>query len=132
MYGPGGFAYVYLIYGMWHQFAVVVNQENIPDVVFIRGVIATEGLPIMRRNFGRELPDAPALTNSPGKLCRSFGITKSMYGDDLTADTLWLEDVGIKPDPSLVRRTKRVGINSRYQGADAEFRFWAPSTVILP
>ncbi|MCH7580548.1 MAG: DNA-3-methyladenine glycosylase [Chloroflexi bacterium] len=132
MYGLGGFAYVYLIYGTWHQFAAVVNQEDIPDVVFIRGVIPTEGIPIMRENFGQELPDAAALTNSPGKLCKSFGITRGMYGEDLTANTLWLEDVGIKIDPALVRRTKRVGINSRYQGSDAEFRFWAPSTGILP
>ena len=132
MYKQGGFAYVYLIYGMWYQFAVVVNQEEIPDVVFIRGVVPTEGIPIMRKNFGRELPNAAELTNSPGKLCKSFGITRDMYGDDLTADTLWLEDVGIRIDPSLVRKTKRVGINARYQGADAELRFWAPSTAILP
>ncbi len=131
MYRQGGFAYVYLIYGTWHQFAVVVNQEDIPDVVFIRGVIPTDGIHVMRTNFGRALPTTE-LANSPGKLCKSFGITKDVYGVDLTGDRVWVEDVGIEIAPALVRRKKRVGINAKHQGADAELRFSVPPKAILP
>ena len=131
MYGEGGFAYVHLIYGTWYQFAVVVNQQDIPDVVFVRGVIPCEGTPIMRKNFGRNPPDPVELTNSPGKLCKSFGITKEVYAVDVTGDTLWLEDVDININPALIRRTTRVGINSKYQGADTELRFWIPPKLLL-
>ena len=131
MYKQGGFAYVYLIYGIWHQFAAVVNEQDIPDVVFFRGVIPTEGLLIMRTNFGRDAHHTIELTNSPGKLCKSFGITKELYGTDLTGDTLWLEDVGININQDLIKRTKRVGINATYQGADAQLRFWIPPKTIV-
>ena len=123
MYGEGGFAYVYLIYGTWYQFAVVVNKEDIPDVVFIRGVVPIEGIPAMRKNLGRDVPDTVELANSPGKLCKSFGITKELYATDLTGDTLWLEDIGLKVSPGLIKQLKRVGINPKYEGATAELRF---------
>ena len=42
MWQAGGRAYVYLIYGMWNQFAVVVNTEGVPDVVFIRAIAPLE------------------------------------------------------------------------------------------
>ena len=126
MYGEGGFAYVYLIYGTWYQFAAVVNKKNIPDVVFVRGVIPLEGISTMERNFGRDVPDAVELTDSPGKLCKSFGITKQMNATDLTGDALWLEDIGLDVSPGLIRQTKRVGINPKYAGAAAELRFPIP------
>jgi 3-methyladenine DNA glycosylase Mpg len=65
MWQAGGRAYVYLIYGMWNQFAVVVNTEGVPDVVFIRAIAPLEGVEVMTRQWDK--PVAPAaLTNSLG------------------------------------------------------------------
>ena len=72
MYKDGGYAYVYLIYGIYHQFAVVVNGKDLPEVVFIRAVTPTEGIEIMKGNYGRSIKKTTDLTKSPGNLCKSF------------------------------------------------------------
>ncbi len=51
MFGPPGFVYVYLIYGMYHCLNIVTEAENYPAAVLIRAV------------------DADGV-NGPGKLCR--------------------------------------------------------------
>lgn len=93
MWGPGGRAYVYLVYGIWHQFAAVVNSKDVPDVVFIRAVAPVEGADVMAAQWNNPV-ETKALANSPGKLCRSFAITTEHYGADLCRYELFLEDLG--------------------------------------
>ena len=51
-YGPGGFAYVYLIYGMYSCFNVVANKPEKPEVSLIRALEPLTGVEHMmtRRN----------------------------------------------------------------------------------
>jgi DNA-3-methyladenine glycosylase len=124
MYGPGGYAYIYLIYGMYYQFAIVVNKPEIPEVVFIRGVKPEKGVELMRENFGREVDDDMIMTRTPGNLCKSFGITTDLYGEYLVGDRLFLEDRGFKFDPSKVKSDTRIGISERLKGSDRKLRFY--------
>ncbi len=121
MWEGGGCAYVYLIYGVWNQFAVVVNKENIPDVVFIRAVIPLEGIEVMKGQWGKEV-ETSKLASSPGKLCKSFLITKKQYGVDLTGNELFFEDWGIRV-PNDIKTAKRVGISSIHEGHDLPLRY---------
>jgi DNA-3-methyladenine glycosylase len=130
MWGPPGYAYVYVIYGVWDQFAVVVNRENIPDVVFIRGAIPQEGLGLMRARWDR-VPADDRLADSPGKLCKSFAITRRQYGADLCSDQLHLEDSRIDTPADAIRSTPRVGINTARRGHDALLRFSIPPTALV-
>ena len=102
MWEAGGVAYVYLIYGQWHQFAAVVNRADVPDVIFIRGTTPVEGVEAMTAEWDKPR-GADQLANSPGKLCQSFQITRDLYGADLTGDDLFLEDWGVFVDPAQIQ-----------------------------
>ncbi|MGH7301133.1 MAG: DNA-3-methyladenine glycosylase, partial [Candidatus Rokuibacteriota bacterium] len=67
MYGPGGTAYVYFVYGMYHQFNVVTGVEHVPHAVLVRALEPVEGVDLMRRRRGGLPPQS--LTSGPGKLC---------------------------------------------------------------
>jgi DNA-3-methyladenine glycosylase len=100
-----------------------VNRADVPDVVFIRGVTPVEGVDLMAAQWDKPRP-TNRLADSPGKLCKSFQITRTLYGADLTGDDLFLEDWGIPVDPTSIRTAHRVGINARHAGHDTPLRYY--------
>lgn len=109
LYGPPGRAYVYLIYGMHHCLNAVTRPRGRPSAVLIRALEPEEGFELMRRRHGR-IGNGRAdreLTNGPGKLCRSFGLTLEHNRLDLTGRRLWIE---AGPRVEHVVWTPRVGI----------------------
>lgn len=127
MYKEGGYAYVYLIYGIYHQFAIVVNKKDVPEVIFIRAVIPSEGIEIMQENYGKLVQKLADLTKSPGNLCKSFGIDLSLYGTDLTGNTIYIEDRGEPVNPLSIKSIARVGIKSNLEGWDKPLRYFINS-----
>lgn len=113
MYGKGGFAYIYLVYGLHHCFNVVTQGEGIPEAVLIRALQPKDGEDI--RKF-----------SGPGKLCKSAGITRADYGADLCAES----DTNIiitKPDnyaPPQITVAKRIGVDYSGEAADYLYRFY--------
>jgi DNA-3-methyladenine glycosylase len=120
MFGPAGFAYVYLIYGMHHCLNIVTEQEDYPAAVLIRAVEPGEGLELMREQ--RPILDVRRLTNGPGKLCQAFGIDRRLNGLDLCREALFIEDRGT----SLVDivATARVGVDYAGPWKDKPWRFY--------
>jgi len=121
MYGGGGHAYVYFVYGMYFQFNVVTGPADHPHAVLIRAVEPVEGIEIMRERRG-EMKDRN-LTSGPGKLCIAMGINRDLNSKDLLGEKVWLEEYKKLP-PKQVAAGKRIGID--YAGEDAEkpWRFW--------
>jgi DNA-3-methyladenine glycosylase len=120
-YGHGGSAYVFLIYGMYHQFNVVTGPSEHPHVVLIRALEPLENLEVMRSR--RRVAKDRDLTNGPGKLCIALGIDQTFYGADLTGDRIWIEDgPGLSPDK--VTAAKRIGINYAGEYADRLWRYY--------
>ena len=74
MFESGGISYVYLCYGMHYLFNVVVGEKNNPCAILIRAIEPIDGIKVMlkRRNFAKLKNN---LTNGPGKLTQSLGIT---------------------------------------------------------
>ena len=96
MFGPAGFAYVYLIYGIHHCLNLVTGPEGYPAAVLIRALEPLTGI--------------AERTNGPGLLCRALDIDRRLNGTDLTGDTLYLEDRGLAVrDEDIVERP-RIGI----------------------
>jgi len=105
MYGPGGYVYVYLIYGMYWMLNFVTGKQDIPQAVLIRGVDNIVG---------------------PGRLSRQFDIHKDFYGESLiSSDRLWVED---HPGSVKVEAGQRIGIE--YAGEYWTSRPWRYTTEL--
>lgn len=110
LYGPPGYAYVYLIYGMYHCLNAVTRGPGRPGAVLIRALEPLEGHELMRRRRRRRLGGALGereLANGPGKLCQAFGLDLGHNRLDLTDSAL-----RIMPGrgPARIAWTPRVGI----------------------
>jgi len=122
MYAMGGTAYVYFVYGMYHQFNVVTNLEDVPHAVLVRALEPVEGIGLMRkRRRGRS---DQSLTNGPGKLCIALGIDRKLDGADLLGDRVWIEEGRGPIPPSAIAVGRRIGIDYAEAWVDKPWRFW--------
>jgi DNA-3-methyladenine glycosylase len=120
MFGPGGFAYVYLCYGMYYLFNVVTGTKGHAQAVLVRGIKPYAGIEtILKRRNAEKI--SKHLFNGPGKVCAALGIDKKLYGADLRGHVVWIEDKNIQVDPDQIILSKRIGID--YAGDDAH-RLW--------
>jgi DNA-3-methyladenine glycosylase len=122
MFGMGGTAYVYFVYGMYYQFNVVTNTEAIPHAVLIRAVEPDEGIERMRKR--RPVKDERNLTSGPGKLCQALGIDRSYNGVDLTGGRIWIEDGRENVAANQIASGVRIGIDYAEEYVAQPWRFW--------
>ncbi len=129
MFGPPGYAYVYLIYGMYSCMNIVANKEGKPQAVLIRAlepVSNIEKMALLRYQKGLQAcssKEVTNLTNGPGKLCKAFDITKLDNGTDLLEDNLFLLDSSEKQEFEVVSTT-RVGIDYAEEAISYPWRFY--------
>jgi DNA-3-methyladenine glycosylase len=131
LYGPPGYAYVYLNYGIHALFNVVSEPKGSPAAVLIRALDPLAGIDTMRRRRLRPMKgrrtrpakdaslDVHDLCRGPGNLTMAMGITLDHNGVDLLGDCLYVED-----DPAAVPAVAsgpRIGIRV---GTDRHWRFW--------
>src|SRR5215208_3696406 len=101
MFGVGGTAYVFFVYGMHHQFNVVTGPAGLPHAVLVRAVEPEEGIELMRER--RPVSKGRELTSGPGKLCRALGLDLTFDGEDLTeGGRVWLEETGVEFRPEQI------------------------------
>lgn len=98
MFGPGGFTYVYLIYGMYSCLNISTEREGAGAAVLIRGAEALDG-------FGEPPPNLAG----PGLVCRAFGITTAHTNLDLLTGPIAVLDA---PPIAAARvgRSARIGV----------------------
>jgi DNA-3-methyladenine glycosylase len=118
-YGDGGFAYVYLNYGMHYCLNAITNPAGRPGCVLIRSLEPRRGHRAMARRRG-VASDSPRLTSGPGNLTRALGITSWHNGADLTRGRLTIEPPEEPRDVSIASGP-RVGIT---RARDLRLRFW--------
>ncbi len=135
MYLMGGYAYVYLIYGMYSCMNITAATDGNPEAVLIRcvmpdgdrqGILDHFRMTSRRKNLPVCAEDmAPAelysLTNGPGKLCSGMGITLEQNGADMTSGSLTVCDEGWRAEEILA--LPRVGIDYAEEAAAFPWRF---------
>ena len=122
MYQMGGTAYVYFVYGMYHQFNVVTNVTGIPHAVLIRALEPVDGTTLMRKR--RHARSDHNLTNGPGKLCIALGIDRALDRADLLGNRVWIEKGERRIPPSAIASGPRIGIDYAGAWAAMPWRFW--------
>jgi DNA-3-methyladenine glycosylase len=121
MYGIGGTAYVFFVYGMYYQFNVVTNAADAPHAVLVRAVEPVEGIELMsKRRHGQSDHN---LTNGPGKLCIAMGIDRKLDAADLLGERVWLE-TGQSLARAQIASGPRIGIDYAEEWIDKPWRFW--------
>lgn len=123
MYLQGGFAYVYLCYGIHSLFNVVVGAADNPLAVLIRGTEPVEGIELMlqRRRMNIVLPKISA---GPGLVCQALGIDRKLNAADLQGDVIWIEDAGIQIPEAQIVTTTRIGVGYAAEDALLPYRFY--------
>jgi DNA-3-methyladenine glycosylase len=122
MFQKGGIAYVYLCYGIHHLLNVVTAGDGTPHAVLIRAIAPTHGLETMAQRRKKIQTDS-TLTSGPGSVCQALGITRDHNGHSFKGPLLWIEETDLKPDPSLISATTRIGVDYAGQDAALPWRF---------
>ncbi|MDR3166212.1 MAG: DNA-3-methyladenine glycosylase [Synergistaceae bacterium] len=120
MFGDGGYAYVYFIYGMHSCFNVTANVAGKPDAILIRAIEPMDGIELMRAR--RNTQDIRNLCGGPGKLCQALGITQNDYGRDLCGNELFIIEGKPVPDETVLA-TPRINVDYAGEASAYPYRF---------
>lgn len=95
MFGPSGYAYVYLIYGMYHCFNIVTEAAGHGSAVLIRAL--------------EPIKNITTRTQGPGLLCKAMHLDRSHNGHDMLSDDLFVSSAGYEK-PCHIIEAARVGV----------------------
>jgi DNA-3-methyladenine glycosylase len=119
LYGEGGFAYIYLNYGIHYCLNAIAGAAGRPGCVLIRALEPVTGLATMARRRGVDA-DSTRLAGGPGNLTRALGITSRDNGADLTRGLFTIEPPD-RPRDFRIASGPRIGIT---RAVDLRLRFW--------
>lgn len=125
MFGPAGYIYVYLIYGMHHCFNIVTGENGELSAILIRAVEFETALPWQTEETNGKIERIAA---GPGKLCKALEIDRQMNELPLGKQTgVWIaprlkrQETRLRSDPSLIVNTTRIGIS---KGVEQPWRWY--------
>jgi len=116
MFGPPGFAYVYLIYGMYHCFNVVTDSAGIGAAVLIRAV--------------EPIANITGRTQGPGLLCKAMGLDRQHDKHDLLSDHLFIARAEHAIPQSIIE-TPRIGVHYAKEWALKPLRFYIEGNAFV-
>lgn len=109
MFGPPGYAYVYMIYGKYYCMNVVTEREGHASAVLLRAIEPIKN--ILER------------TQGPGLLCKAMQIDKSLNSHDLLSNNFYIAaDPKSKSFPIV--KKPRVGVDYAGHWAKRHLRFY--------
>jgi DNA-3-methyladenine glycosylase len=136
MFNPGGFLYVYFIYGMYFCCNVVTEEEGKGCAVLLRGIEPVCGIDLMMKN--RKKRDTlflkKNLTNGPGKICQAFTISREENGTDLTNNEIFISENIFTTDnirQPKIKASTRIGLRIG-KGEKKKWRFYLSGNINTP
>ncbi len=127
MFNAGGYAYVYLCYGIHNLFNVVTGDADMGDAVLIRALEPVDGIAAMKQRMNTA--NISRITSGPGKLTKALGIDRTFNGKHLTGTLVWIGDEGIAVKKQQIIASKRIGIDYAGNDADLPWRFTIEGNV---
>lgn len=116
MFGPAGYAYVYLIYGMYYCTNVVTEEAGSGSAVLLRALEPIQNI------SGR--------TQGPGLLSKAMHIDKNLNQHDLLSDTFYIAEVDDQPNFTVVAKP-RIGVHYAKDWAEKPLRFYIKGNPYL-
>lgn len=116
MFGPPGFAYVYMIYGMYYCLNVVTEAAGHASAVLIRAL--------------EPIQHIDARTQGPGLLTKAMHIDKRLNGHDLLSEQFYIENPTDTKRIVVVKRP-RVGVDYAKHWAKRLLRFYIKGNAFV-
>ncbi len=117
MFGPPGYAYVYLIYGIHHCFNVVTEPAGIGAAVLIRAI--------------EPIANITERTQGPGLLCKSMMINKAHNGCDLLSENLFITIAPHYEKPMHIVEAPRIGVHYAKEWTHKLLRFYVQGNAFV-
>ncbi len=119
MWGRGGHAYMFMLYGMHWAFNIVAGREGEPHAVLVRAI---EPLPpvVLLEARRRMSAKRPQISNGPGKVCAALGLDGRHYGVDLCGGDLYL----VAGPRGRIGTSPRINIDYAGDWIDKPWRFY--------
>lgn len=109
MFGPAGFTYIYMIYGMYYCTNIVTEKEGVGAAVLIRALEPINNL--------------SQRTQGPGLLSRAMGIDKKLNQCNLQSDHLYVAQ-NIEAEPINIIERPRIGVAYAKEWSEKPLRFY--------
>jgi DNA-3-methyladenine glycosylase len=127
MFGPAGYSYVYLIYGIYHCFNVVTDQDGTASAVLLRAL----ALPEPELDSALSPKVYARLAAGPGKLCQYLEIDRTLSQMPLIqGQSLWIEYPNQEHSNLSIEliQTTRIGLT---QGAEIPWRWYLKGSAAV-
>lgn len=123
LYLPGGYAYIYFIYGMHWCLNAVTGEADVGSAVLLRAGEPVEGEERMRENRGWKKPPRPGdVAGGPGKLCQAMAIDRALDGAPLDRGPLTVAE-GEPVEAGQIAAGPRIGVDYAGEAAAWPLRF---------
>ncbi|KTD06182.1 methyladenine DNA glycosylase [Legionella gratiana] len=116
MFGPAGYAYIYLIYGMYYCTNIVTETEGTGSAILLRAL--------------EPIKNIQGKTQGPGLLSKAMHIDKQLNQHDLTSDTFYIAELEEHQMFTIVEKP-RIGVHYAKDWAEKLLRFYIKENTFI-
>ncbi|MGL5741057.1 MAG: DNA-3-methyladenine glycosylase [Legionella sp.] len=116
MFGPAGFAYIYLIYGMYYCTNAVTETDGSGSAILLRAI--------------EPIKNIQERTQGPGLLSKAMHIDKRLNQHDLTSDVFYIAEIENQLPFTIVEKP-RIGVDYAKDWAKKLLRFYIKDNAFI-